>query len=93
MSGGEVGRLTVRAAAGSKDPPRDRGRRRVGPEHSTGPQLIKVGETDPGEFEKVGLGGADELGDELKEHEALEQLAAFSLLARWVDDSTVETAV
>ncbi|MFF8919054.1 TIGR02391 family protein [Streptomyces sp. NPDC015032] len=36
---------------------------------------------------------AHELGDELKEHEALEQLAAFSLLARWVDDSTVETAV
>ncbi|MET4657407.1 hypothetical protein ABID80_001099 [Streptomyces sp. PvP037] len=36
---------------------------------------------------------AHELGDELKEHEALEQLAAFSLLARWVDDATVETAV
>ncbi|PWS48207.1 restriction endonuclease [Streptomyces sp. FT05W] len=36
---------------------------------------------------------AHEVGDELKEHEALEQLAAFSLLARWVDDSTVETVV
>ncbi|GHB18976.1 MULTISPECIES: TIGR02391 family protein [Streptomyces] len=36
---------------------------------------------------------AHEVGDELMEHEALEQLAVFSLLARWVDDSTVETAV
>lgn len=32
----------------------------------------------------------DEL-DELSEHEALEQLAAFSILARWVDNATVET--
>ncbi|MFF6872075.1 TIGR02391 family protein [Streptomyces sp. NPDC012450] len=30
--------------------------------------------------------------DELPEHEALEQLAAFSLLARWVDTATVESA-
>jgi hypothetical protein len=30
----------------------------------------------------------DEL-DELPEHEALEQLAALSVLARWVDNSTV----
>lgn len=29
---------------------------------------------------------------ELPEHEALEQLAAFSLLARWVDGATVVTA-
>ncbi|MFI6893697.1 TIGR02391 family protein [Streptomyces sp. NPDC050256] len=29
---------------------------------------------------------------ELPEHEALEQLAAFSILARWVDRATVETA-
>lgn len=36
---------------------------------------------------------AHEVGDELEEHEGLEQLAAFSLLARWIDDSTVETAV
>jgi len=36
---------------------------------------------------------AHEVGDELEEHEALEQLAAFSLLARWVDHSTVETVV
>ncbi|MEU5660114.1 TIGR02391 family protein [Streptomyces sp. NPDC047737] len=36
---------------------------------------------------------AHEVGDELEEHQALEQLAAFSLLARWVDESTVETAV
>jgi hypothetical protein len=28
---------------------------------------------------------------ELPEHEALEQLAAFSILARWVDSATVET--
>lgn len=27
--------------------------------------------------------------DELPEHEALEQLAAFSILARWVDEATV----
>lgn len=32
----------------------------MGAEHSTGPQLVKVGETDHGEFiEEVGLGGAD----------------------------------
>ncbi|MFJ5832283.1 TIGR02391 family protein [Streptomyces sp. NPDC093089] len=30
--------------------------------------------------------------DELPEHEALEQLAAFSLLARWVDSATAEFA-
>ncbi|WP_281154714.1 hypothetical protein [Streptomyces sp. HYC2] len=60
MSGGKVERLTIRSAAGSKGPLRARGRRRVGAEHSTGPQLVKVGKTDPGEFvEKVGLGGAD----------------------------------
>ncbi|MFF9817153.1 TIGR02391 family protein [Streptomyces sp. NPDC014006] len=29
---------------------------------------------------------------ELPEHEALEQLAAFSLLARWVEAATVHTA-
>jgi hypothetical protein len=29
---------------------------------------------------------------DLPEHEALEQLAAFSLLARWVDTAKVETA-
>ncbi|MEU1365032.1 TIGR02391 family protein [Streptomyces sp. NPDC005803] len=29
---------------------------------------------------------------ELPEHEALEQLTAFSLLARWIDSATVETA-
>jgi hypothetical protein len=33
------------------------------------------------------------IGEEIKEHKALEQLAVFSLLARGVDDSTVETAV
>lgn len=32
----------------------------MGAEHSTGPQLVKVGETDSGEcVEEVGLGGAD----------------------------------
>lgn len=35
---------------------------------------------------------AHEIQDELLEHEALEQLAAFSILARWVDTATVETA-
>lgn len=30
--------------------------------------------------------------DELIEHEALEQLAAFSVLARWVDDATLDTS-
>lgn len=35
---------------------------------------------------------AHEEGDELEEHEALEQLAAFSILARWVDAATVDTA-
>lgn len=60
MSGGEVGRIGYRAAAGSKNPPRARGRRQVGAEHSTVPQLVKVGETDSGEcVEEVGLGGAD----------------------------------
>jgi hypothetical protein len=34
---------------------------------------------------------AHEEGDELEENEALEQLAAFSILARWVDAATVET--
>lgn len=29
--------------------------------------------------------------DELEEHVALEQLATFSVLARWIDDSTVES--
>lgn len=33
--------------------------------------------------------GAHEVSPELPEHEALEQLAAFSLLARWVDASRV----
>ncbi len=59
-SGGEARRFFVGAATGSEGPPRGRGRRRVGSEHSTGPQLVKVGEADPGEFvEKVGLGGAE----------------------------------
>lgn len=32
----------------------------MGAEHSTGPQLVKVGETDSGEcVEEIGLGGAD----------------------------------
>lgn len=35
---------------------------------------------------------AHEAGDELEENEALEQLAAFSILARWIDTATVETA-
>ncbi|MER6274640.1 TIGR02391 family protein [Streptomyces sp900105755] len=35
---------------------------------------------------------AHEEGEELEENEALEQLAAFSILARWVDAATVETA-
>ncbi|MFJ1827445.1 TIGR02391 family protein [Streptomyces sp. NPDC088178] len=35
---------------------------------------------------------AHEQGDELEENEALEQLAAFSLLAKWIDDATVEPA-
>ncbi|MGX1913655.1 TIGR02391 family protein [Streptomyces phaeochromogenes] len=35
---------------------------------------------------------AHEEGDELEENEALEQLAAFSILARWVDAATVESA-
>lgn len=34
--------------------------------------------------------GSHEMLDELPEHEALEQLAAFSMLARWVDEATVE---
>jgi hypothetical protein len=29
--------------------------------------------------------------DELPEHEALEQVAAFSVLARWVDEAAIET--
>ncbi|MFF7362329.1 TIGR02391 family protein [Streptomyces sp. NPDC008125] len=33
---------------------------------------------------------AHEAGDELDENEALEQLAAFSILARWIDTATVE---
>lgn len=36
---------------------------------------------------------AHEAGDELEENEALEQLAAFSILARWIDTATVETAL
>ncbi|MFF3790853.1 TIGR02391 family protein [Streptomyces sp. NPDC001981] len=35
---------------------------------------------------------AHEQGDELEENEALEQLAAFSILAKWVDEATVEAA-
>ncbi|MEU1410144.1 TIGR02391 family protein [Streptomyces sp. NPDC005731] len=35
---------------------------------------------------------AHELDHELDENEALEQLAAFSILARWIDDANVETA-
>ncbi|MFF6931526.1 TIGR02391 family protein [Streptomyces californicus] len=35
---------------------------------------------------------AHEAGDELEENEALEQLAAFSILARWIDTATVEKA-
>ncbi|WP_097966321.1 TIGR02391 family protein [Streptomyces sp. or20] len=35
---------------------------------------------------------AHEAGDELEENEALEQLAAFSVLARWIDSATVEKA-
>ncbi|MFJ7201633.1 MULTISPECIES: TIGR02391 family protein [unclassified Streptomyces] len=35
---------------------------------------------------------AHEQGDELEENEALEQLAAFSLLAKWIDGATVEPA-
>ncbi|MFD5065439.1 TIGR02391 family protein [Streptomyces sp. NPDC058394] len=35
---------------------------------------------------------AHEHGDELEENEALEQLAAFSILAKWIADATVETA-
>lgn len=35
---------------------------------------------------------AHEIDEELNENEALEQLAAFSILARWVDAATVETA-
>ncbi|WP_327260001.1 TIGR02391 family protein [Streptomyces sp. NBC_01240] len=35
---------------------------------------------------------AHEQGDELKENEALEMLAAFSLLAKWIDDASVESA-
>jgi hypothetical protein len=31
-------------------------------------------------------------GGTITEHEALETLAAFSLLARWIDSATVETA-
>ncbi|MBT2511341.1 TIGR02391 family protein [Streptomyces sp. ISL-98] len=34
---------------------------------------------------------AHELDHELEENEALEQLAAFSILARWVDEADVET--
>ncbi|MGH3922618.1 MAG: TIGR02391 family protein [Pseudonocardiaceae bacterium] len=30
---------------------------------------------------------------ELPEHEALERLAAFSVLARWLDESTIEAAL
>lgn len=30
--------------------------------------------------------------DDLDEYKALEQLAAFSLLARWIDDATLDTA-
>ncbi|MBD3550850.1 TIGR02391 family protein [Streptomyces sp. SP18CM02] len=36
---------------------------------------------------------AHEAGDELEENEALEQLAAFSILARWIDTATVEKAL
>ncbi|MFL3871247.1 TIGR02391 family protein [Streptomyces griseobrunneus] len=35
---------------------------------------------------------AHEAGDELEENEALEHLAAFSILARWIDTATVEKA-
>ncbi|MFI1308616.1 TIGR02391 family protein [Streptomyces albidoflavus] len=35
---------------------------------------------------------AHELDHELDENQALEQLAAFSILARWVDEAAVETA-
>ncbi|MFB8039231.1 TIGR02391 family protein [Streptomyces sp. NPDC056004] len=35
---------------------------------------------------------AHEQGDELTESEAREKLGAFSLLAKWIDDATVETA-
>jgi hypothetical protein len=54
------GGIADRAAAGSKGPRLARGCRRVGAEHSTGPQLVKVGETDSGEcVEEVCLGGAE----------------------------------
>lgn len=35
---------------------------------------------------------AHEVDEELDENEALEQLAAFSILARWVDAAAVETS-
>ncbi|MFJ3601117.1 TIGR02391 family protein [Streptomyces sp. NPDC090126] len=35
---------------------------------------------------------AHEAGDELEENEALEQLAAFSILARWIDTAAVDKA-
>ncbi len=33
------------------------------------------------------VGAAHTLGEEPSEHEALEQLAAFSILARWVESA------
>jgi hypothetical protein len=53
------GESPIARPPGPKGPPVARGRRRVGAEHSTGPQLVKVGETDSGEcVEEVGLGRA-----------------------------------
>ena len=43
-------------------------------------------------FEGIRNPAAHEHGLQFPEQVALEQLAAFSLLARWVDDCTVETA-
>ncbi|OLZ59578.1 TIGR02391 family protein [Amycolatopsis keratiniphila] len=44
-----------------------------------------------GVFSAIRNPNAHEDGDEISESEALEQLAAFSILARWVDSATVET--
>src|SRR5262249_43952281 len=54
------GRALVRTAAGSESAARARRRRGLSAGHSTGPQLVQVGEVDARQrIEKVGLGGAD----------------------------------
>ncbi|WP_409491601.1 TIGR02391 family protein [Amycolatopsis sp. cmx-11-12] len=52
---------------------------------------VGAGNFARGVFSAIRNPNAHEDGDEISESEALEQLAAFSIVARWVDNATVET--